>query len=287
MSFVKIIRKVVGIALIIFSIAFGFFSLFFAERETIIQYGLIYITTGILPLLLGDLILEGFKNLKLTIWPKLRLYTYFTFVIPMVINAADYLIVNKEKRVTSPSDLFLISDSEWSALIVIPAGIFAVIYSLPVFVSGWSNTEKFPRRMFTISTLICLTITLVTYNEYSAIRKEGLAFSGFFKEEIVPWSEVESAQLDGEVSKAGYSKNNSFNWTYTFVLSDGRIKEFRRLYLHESELETSNKINQRLSEAGVPLTVDPLSEDEIQFCQNKVDNDIIDADQFNSVFFAN
>jgi hypothetical protein len=209
------VKKIIGYGICIFSIITGGMATGMLFDEVGPVPFISYVLIGLLPFWLGLIMIYGkemfrFEKGHLT---KLRLYVFLSFVIPVLLRSIDYLNHEKTSTLSSIKDVYLqTTSSEWLGYVIVFAGILAVFAGGRLFIVGWKATEAHVRWMFAITMLIAVTFIFITRSDYQAIRTDGIVLSKLGEQEEISWDQVENVEIDGRVSRDGFSQTSSYSF---------------------------------------------------------------------------
>ncbi len=286
--FIKL-KNIIGYIICIFSVITGGMATGYLYEDFSIGFILTYLVFGLLPFWLGLLIVNGKEMLKLQkghLFP-LRLYLFFSVITPLLINIVDDSSKNKIGLVSTPNDVYLqLMSQEWMGYLIVFAGILAYFPAMYLFISGWKATERHIKWMFFISLAVAVTFGFITRDDYQAVRTDGIVVSKNGEIEEIPWSEIDTVDIDGKVSSDGFHRTStsSFKWSFYFRLKDGRTIEMGDLSYNKYNLKDSLAIKKVLKDHKIPWKVYGLSEREWEFVEVDMDYEEADSEDFYRIF---
>lgn len=263
------LKKIAGVLLIIAALIMGITAVGIAEWKRPFFSIVFYLMIGLIPFLLGILLLAGIKGFKEGIWGPLRVFTGITVILPLTLQLADYLKERKIQLVSSPNDIYLDSAGipDWLAWVIIFAGITAFFTFLAMYVA-WFKVPKNVYILFSISIILCIFIPLLTKGDFRAIRNDGLVTSVQEEYNEVPWSKMERVFLNGYIEEAiGKSGSDEYVWEFIFYTKEGEKEAFGPFGYSDYNLETSHAIKNKIMAERIPLSTEALSEDEWDFVE--------------------
>ncbi|CAM3808385.1 hypothetical protein [Mesobacillus thioparans] len=282
-------KNIIGYIICIFSVITGGIATGYLYEDFSIGFILTYLVFGLLPFWLGLLIVNGKEMLKLQkgqLFP-LRLYLFFSVITPLLINIVDDSSRNKISLVSSPNDVYLqLMSQEWMGYVMVFAGILAYFPAMYLFINGWKTRERHIKWMFFISLAVAVTFGFITRDDYQAVRTDGIVVSKHGEKEEIPWSEIDTVDIDGQVSSDGFHRTStsSFKWSFYFRLQDGRTIEMGDLSYNKYNLKDSLAIKKVLKDHKIPWKVYGLSEREWEFVEVDMDYEEADSEDFYRIF---
>lgn len=161
---------------------------------------------------------------------------------------------------------------------------FAILVAYAYCVSIYINWVKIPKKSYVILavSLAVAVLPSIVRTGYSAVREEGIVISKLTMEKEMSWSEVNSVYLNGyKATGRGYSR---FEWRFYFFLENGEEIEFGPFQYGTSALETSHNIKNTMIDGNIPITRQPLTEEELEYIERDLENKEGNPDDFYSLF---
>lgn len=282
--------------MMIISVIFGAVSVGIGYGEPIVITLIMYLLTGILPLIIAFFLFEGRQAIKfnisslrsLLVNPRVRIYVLITIITPILLNSLDTLKFSKVDRLLSPGDVYFANISiEWLGYTLVFAGLTAFMAFAGVFVLGWKNSKNSLRYTFIITLTLSIFISVIINNDYKAINQDGLVIRTLGNKEEISWSDVKHVNLKGSVTSDGFSKTSgsSFKWKFEFLLKNGETEEFGPFSYSKYNLEDSINIKELLADKNISLTTDQLLDEEWEYVQIDMDyEEEAKPEDFYSVF---
>ncbi|MBU7595129.1 hypothetical protein [Metabacillus halosaccharovorans] len=264
----------------IISVIFGVASVGvgIGNDEPIVIITIMYLLTGVLPLIISFLLFEGRKAFKfntsslrsLLVNRGVRIYVLITIITPILLYVIDKSKFSNIDRLSSPGDVYFSTISiEWLGYLLVFTGLLAYVTFVGIFVISWKESNNLHRCIFIISLTISIFISVMMNNDYKAINQEGLAISTFSNKEVISWADVKHVNLKGSVTRDGFGKTsgNSFRWKFKFLLKNGEIEQFGPFSYTKHNLEDSLNIKELLADKNISLTTDQLLDEEWEYVQ--------------------
>lgn len=290
------IRKFFGGVMMIIAFIFGTVSIGIGFGEPIVITLMMYVLTGIFPLIISLFLLEErfartftFSNFHLIFRKQIvRIYVFITIITPIFLNVLDSMKFSNVDRLSRPGDVYFTTISvEWLGYMLVIAGLTAFITFAGIFVLGWKNSNQFLRYTFILSLPLFIFMSVIMNDDFKAINQDGLVINTIGNKAEMSWSEVKHVNLNGSITRDGYTKTSgrSFKWEFEFLLENGETEEFGPFTYSKHNLESSLNIKDLLAEKNISLTTDRLLEEEWNFVQIDMDyEEGTNPESFYSIF---
>lgn len=283
MAFLQWVRKILFFILVVGSLIIGLsFVAYGADwKEAPVFSFVFYLVIGLVPFLLGYLIRMG-KKVKEFFWRAVRIYTAITIGFPLAWFIISFLDHAKRGSDAHPNDIYFQYGSITTILMMFSfiAIVVAYVFSVRIYVNWFKTPSKF-YVILAVSLAIAVLPSLINTG-YSAIREEGIVISKLTKENEIAWSEVDSVYLSGY--KATGRGNSGFKWTFYFILENGDGIDFGPFGYGNYGLETSHDIKNKMIAENIPITRQPLTEEELEYIERDLENKEGNPDDFYSLF---
>ncbi|MYL34977.1 hypothetical protein GLW05_15440 [Pontibacillus yanchengensis] len=271
-TFIHRLKIILGWIIIGYSIAMGITSMTIDDNSIATRI-IMYILIGIIPSIIGGLLLKGKKQFMQSLWQYVRYYTFITLFIPFAILLFDNYTNWKESIISHPSDIYLaLHSAKWVSYTELALLFLTFLLLAPVYVKGWNWLPKGTRKILIVLFIVTPVFLFVTKEDYQSIREEGIVISSFGNQEEISWGNIKKVELvsyigsDGLPSRSIPIPEQEFKWKFVFYQSTGETHEFRFGY-SVSNSKAALDIKQTILDHDLPLKLDQLTEKEWKFVQ--------------------
>lgn len=276
------IKKYVAYVIILLAHLMGLIAMGELIKERDFSMLAMYVLFGLVPFLAGFILMRGKRILyryskgkhiftvKNLYSPNLRVYLYITIAIPFFLALLDFWNLGKYQKLANIKDIWLFPASYlWLDYFLIITGILAFMLAGRIFVAGLREVEKSSIAIFAFTFLLTATIVFLTNNDYEAVRKDGIVTQKLGKLESIPWTDVKHVDINGYLSKDGFSStaSKSFKWGFIFHLKNGKEKVIGPFYYGNRYLDASLDIKKLIIEKRISLSTDRISKKEWGFIE--------------------
>ncbi|WP_316570190.1 hypothetical protein [Neobacillus sp. YIM B06451] len=292
-------KKYTAYAIILIAHVMGLIAIGEMIKERDFSMLAMYTLFGLLPFLGGFILMRGKQilyryskgkyvfTIKKLYSPNLRVYLFITIAIPFFLSALEFWNLKKYQKLANIKDVWLIPASYmWLDYFLILTALLALMFAGRIFVAGLKEVERSSIAVFAFSFLLTATIVLLTNNDFEAVRKDGIVTQKLGKMESIAWADVTQVDINGYLSKDGFSSTSSqsFKWEFIFYIKNGKEKVIGPFYYGNSYLDASLDIKKLIIEKRIPMSTDRISKKEWGFIEVDMEYDEGNPEDLYKVF---
>lgn len=282
-------RKFFGIIIIICSVLLGFACAIVLPDDVIIATMIFWIIS--VPLyIMGQIIRTSKYEFKNRGKRWVSLYTYFFFILPLLIFLYGYFDDLKKNKLAD--EKFIIYESSSGLLGELSVGFLVLLIFL--FAARFLNPGLKRKGLLNITIMVTVIFSIgfnyLMFNDYRGIHEEkGLVSSNWKSESnIISYEEIESVKLEPYVHYAKLSNTSDetrFVWKLTFYPRNQKsevVYHFRMMT--ETNLEQTAAIKKLAMGKDIHFVTEEMSQETLKWFDFDLKLEELDKDRYYELF---
>lgn len=285
-------RKIGGIAIIIFSLVLAIMCAIYMHEDVIFANIMLWLIS--VPLyIIGQIIRTSKSEFKHRGKRWVTIYIFFFFILPLLIYINESY--NDFKENTFVDKQFIVYESTSGILGELSVGIFVILIFL---LAGRFLNPGLKRKKLLNGMIVCTVIFLIGFNylmfsDYRGIHEEkGLISSDWKgKKEITTFEEIKSVNVIPYVHYASLSDTSDetrFVWKVIFKTNNDK-KDIVYYFpmITESNLEQTNRIKKIALENNIKFIVKEMNPKTLKWFEFDLKLEGLDKERYDELFQVN